>query len=168
MAQLKFPMNTLAWLKQKDESYLENAFGSELVNMFKKRYTNDLKRVDNTHSRFVESMYRDLRMLSEVNIEAKMLIDALSDQWRAEKNVFANNQLPTLPPKPYDVHGFKELSDIEGYPVEKTCPICLEDYSMDDKVAITKCNHSFHEHCIEKQVKCPLCRDILNVLKNQN
>ncbi len=159
MDQSKFPTNTLTWLKKKDDSYLENAFGSELVSLFKKIYSNDLKHVDNTHTRFVELLWKDLRKLSEINDEAKMIINVITNQWRAERNAFLSPMSSI--PKSYVIYEFKELADIEGYPVEKTCPICLEDYLMNDKVANTNCNHNFHEHCIEKQLKCPLCRNVL-------
>lgn len=41
-----------------------------------------------------------------------------------------------------------------------TCPICIEDILEDE--CITKCNHKFHNKCIDKwlenKISCPMCR----------
>ena len=50
---------------------------------------------------------------------------------------------------------------------EKTCSICLEDYSKEDKIVQLDCSHIFHRKCVEtwfksKTIKnCPLCRIII-------
>ena len=46
---------------------------------------------------------------------------------------------------------------------QETCPICLEEYQEQDKVAVTsKCNHLFHAKCIDLwldtgKLRCPVC-----------
>ncbi|XP_059281668.1 RING-H2 finger protein ATL57-like [Lycium ferocissimum] len=49
------------------------------------------------------------------------------------------------------------------------CPICLSDFEHGDKGRkIEKCNHMFHENCLDKwlmhgkgQATCPLCRSVI-------
>ena len=43
------------------------------------------------------------------------------------------------------------------------CLICLEQFIEDDTIVKVKCNHCFHNGCIEKWLcnesnKCPVCR----------
>lgn len=43
------------------------------------------------------------------------------------------------------------------------CTICLEYFKNGDDIRKLKCNHIFHENCIEewflKEITCPVCRD---------
>ena len=45
---------------------------------------------------------------------------------------------------------------------EEGCVICLERYKKNDKIIVLKCNHIFHDECIEEwfisRLSCPLCR----------
>lgn len=45
---------------------------------------------------------------------------------------------------------------------EQACSICLEPFKKDEKVAVLKCTHFFHEACIKPWVEdhftCPICR----------
>ena len=51
------------------------------------------------------------------------------------------------------------------------CPICISPIN-DNKLIITKCNHSFHNKCIQtwkinyNKDECPLCRNILEICAN--
>jgi len=42
------------------------------------------------------------------------------------------------------------------------CSVCLEDFSIGDKVIVLPCYHNFHETCIREWISnhgnCPLCR----------
>lgn len=42
------------------------------------------------------------------------------------------------------------------------CAICLEDYKLNDDIAITNCLHVFHKNCIDRSIdssnNCPKCR----------
>ena len=42
------------------------------------------------------------------------------------------------------------------------CPICLEEYQIDDFITTLQCDHFFHSDCIEKWMEksqmCPYCR----------
>jgi hypothetical protein len=45
---------------------------------------------------------------------------------------------------------------------EKVCTICLETFLPGEQVAVTPCNHTFHQGCIAPWVQghgsCPVCR----------
>ena len=45
---------------------------------------------------------------------------------------------------------------------DEGCVICLERYKKNDKIIVLKCNHVFHDECIEawfiSRPSCPLCR----------
>ncbi|TPX41732.1 hypothetical protein SeMB42_g05436 [Synchytrium endobioticum] len=42
------------------------------------------------------------------------------------------------------------------------CPICIQEFRVDDEMVRTRCNHDFHQACFRKWVfrdsTCPLCR----------
>ena len=44
----------------------------------------------------------------------------------------------------------------------ETCPICIENFIINDKIVNLKCNHIFHYKCMrewyEKSKSCPTCR----------
>jgi len=49
-----------------------------------------------------------------------------------------------------------------------TCSICLEDFKKGDKIRTTKCNHIYHEICLDgwirderADLKCPNCNGLL-------
>ena len=50
------------------------------------------------------------------------------------------------------------------------CPICLEDYKINEYKEYYHCNHCFHKKCIDKWFKdndckeCPICRYNYNKL----
>jgi hypothetical protein len=53
---------------------------------------------------------------------------------------------------------------------EKACTVCLETFLPGEQVAITPCNHMFHQGCIAPWVKghgnCPVCRFALCERRN--
>ncbi|KAG6658068.1 hypothetical protein I3843_04G124200 [Carya illinoinensis] len=55
----------------------------------------------------------------------------------------------------------KELEKLKDEDA-KSCTICLDDFEPREEVAITPCNHMFHEDCILPWLKshgqCPVCR----------
>ena len=62
------------------------------------------------------------------------------------------------------IHHLKfEMNETEEYD-DKTCPICLSYINSIDNIT-TKCNHSFHCHCINDWLQnnqtCPVCRIIV-------
>jgi ankyrin repeat protein len=46
--------------------------------------------------------------------------------------------------------------------VNEKCPICLSEFELDDTICNLKCNHIFHDNCIESWIEkvecCPMCR----------
>ena len=53
----------------------------------------------------------------------------------------------------------------------KICPICLDNYKIDDKIIYLPCFHLYHSKCIKKWLKCskncPLCKKEIS-FKNDN
>lgn len=47
----------------------------------------------------------------------------------------------------------------------QNCPICFDDYTNISRIYKTKCNHYFHQTCIDKWLdyhkNCPICRNDL-------
>lgn len=69
---------------------------------------------------------------------------------------------------PLDKLGLKEvpLDDVSKTqsvkePVEEICCICQDSFLIGSQKRTLKCNHFFHDTCIEKwlvtKIKCPLC-----------
>jgi hypothetical protein len=62
----------------------------------------------------------------------------------------------------------------ENVKFEKTCPICIEDFTGDDKEllkSITSCGHTYHNTCIKKYLskgfdKCAVCSVSLRIPKD--
>ncbi|KAI0222632.1 hypothetical protein LSAT2_026123 [Lamellibrachia satsuma] len=48
----------------------------------------------------------------------------------------------------------------------ESCPVCLEEFAVNDKVAVTQCNHAFHSSCLMpwlfENTTCPLCKTPIN------
>lgn len=74
----------------------------------------------------------------------------------------------TLTKEQFDTFEKKDLLEIEN---STNCSICMEDYTNDKKVVLLKCNHYYHESCIQnwlcnEKVTCPICRkDTREMLK---
>lgn len=60
-----------------------------------------------------------------------------------------------------DIESFKYNSITKEK--EKECCICLDDFTDDDYVSISNCNHLFHTKCIKEwstyRTTCPVCRE---------
>lgn len=60
-----------------------------------------------------------------------------------------------------------ELLTREG---DNTCPICLSEMVVGEKVRILQCNHFFHNACVDEWLKvnasCPTCRE--NILNSRD
>lgn len=58
----------------------------------------------------------------------------------------------------------KNITTITLYEKDKfdDCSICYKNYSIGESISITKCNHVYHEKCLnqwfEIKSECPLCR----------
>ena len=57
---------------------------------------------------------------------------------------------------------FKDVSE-EVKKINEACTICLCEFEENDNLRIIKCNHAFHQECIDKWLlensyKCPICR----------
>lgn len=69
------------------------------------------------------------------------------------------SSLPTSPRK-FELPRSNEPNFL---PLEEddACPICLEEYDLENPKTITKCNHHFHLSCIlewmERSETCPVC-----------
>ncbi|CAK5091939.1 unnamed protein product [Meloidogyne enterolobii] len=56
------------------------------------------------------------------------------------------------------------------------CPVCLEEFTKEEIIVKTKCNHYFHWDCISKYFeegrgnfgKCPICRGELDLDDNED
>lgn len=54
-----------------------------------------------------------------------------------------------------------------GITSQPTCSICFEEFKYQQKIkTLTKCNHDYHEECINKwlenEKRCPMCnKDVL-------
>lgn len=77
----------------------------------------------------------------------------------------------TKPPINFTAQRYDTLSKKQQETTE--CSICLVEYEKADMVSITKCNHIFHNKCIEEwshyKHDCPVCRkDLEGSLKDDS
>ena len=66
----------------------------------------------------------------------------------------------TLTKEQFDKFEKKSVSESDKL---TNCSICMDNYKLDEKMIILKCNHTYHENCIEnwlcnQKVTCPICR----------
>uniref|UniRef100_A0A3Q3M0L7 RING-type E3 ubiquitin transferase n=2 Tax=Mastacembelus armatus TaxID=205130 RepID=A0A3Q3M0L7_9TELE len=80
------------------------------------------------------------------------------------------NQFENTGPPPADRERIKSLPTIsitdEHVGAGLECPVCKEDYSVEESVRQLPCNHLFHNDCIvpwlEQHDTCPVCRKSLS------
>ncbi|CAG5896807.1 E3 ubiquitin-protein ligase RNF126 [Menidia menidia] len=80
------------------------------------------------------------------------------------------NQFENTGPPPADRERIKNLPTIsitqEHVSAGLECPVCKEDYSVEERVRQLPCNHLFHNDCIvpwlEQHDTCPVCRKSLS------
>ena len=62
---------------------------------------------------------------------------------------------------------FSDSNNASEHPITKqpfnsSCPICLEDYRIDESIVLLTCKHGFHQHCIKRALSqkatCPYCK----------
>lgn len=126
-------------------------------------------------SNTVENIFCKAGLLFEWHIEQYFIKNKITEEVRNKKiDEFRKNR----PKKDdfickfiYDKNSNKEASiftyldkdEIDALiKDENTCSICLNAYTQEEKVVRLKCNHCFHETCIEAWLKsnktCPVCR----------
>ena len=79
-----------------------------------------------------------------------------------------SNNMPNLPNytiiqnKIIKIKEYTFNNELESEESEESCSICLENYKKNDTINILKCDHKYHEKCIDKWMEtsnnCPLCR----------
>ncbi|XP_077470601.1 E3 ubiquitin-protein ligase RNF126-like isoform X2 [Stigmatopora argus] len=80
------------------------------------------------------------------------------------------NQFENTGPPPADRERIKSLPTVsiteEHVGAGLECPVCKEDYGVEENVRQLPCNHMFHNDCIvpwlEQHDTCPVCRKSLN------
>nr|KAF6414209.1 ring finger protein 115 [Molossus molossus] len=79
-------------------------------------------------------------------------------------------QLENTGPPPADKEKITSLPTVtvtqEQVDMGLECPVCKEDYTVEEEVRQLPCNHFFHSSCIvpwlELHDTCPICRKSLN------
>ena len=92
-----------------------------------------------------------------------LINSTLSDSTFTELNDLDDVKI-TLSKEQFNKFEKKNVLDIEN--ITKcgvNCSICMDDYNEKEKVVLLKCNHYYHESCIEnwlcnQKVTCPICR----------
>jgi hypothetical protein len=96
------------------------------------------------------------------NIFLNRIIDRIVDPFESVLNQSFNEQ-PSVE-KIYDEMNIDSLK-YNSIKIEKgkDCCICLDDFTDDDDVSFSKCNHLFHTKCIKEwstyKTTCPVCRE---------
>ena len=54
-----------------------------------------------------------------------------------------------------------------NHPFNSSCPICLDDFELDEEIALLACHHGYHKDCLNKALRqnatCPYCKSESNV-----
>ena len=114
------------------------------------------------HEKKLEEHEKKLEELEKEIKELKMsmsFITRLSDSLQNIKNNNEENEI---------LNEFEEIELNEQFKNEDEirCAICLENFSIGDKICYLPCVHSFHSSCIKNWIriknKCPICNNIIN------
>lgn len=107
-----------------------------------------------------ERVSNNMRLLNDSFLDR--IIDRIVDPFESILNESFIEQQPGSIEKineEIEIDSFKYKSLEEK---EKDCCICLEDFSEDDDVSFSKCQHLFHTKCIKEwstyRTTCPVCR----------
>jgi hypothetical protein len=101
------------------------------------------------------------------DIDEEMLNSALREseasyQYAERKNFEIKNKNELL----------VDFEDIEANKSEQICSICVQEYTKGERILKLKCEHLFHETCIQECIKykpvCPLCRHEVIVCEGIN
>ena len=84
------------------------------------------------------------------------------------------NQIDNAGPPPMSQEEINSLNEIsvtkEHINLNLQCPICMEDFVLDEKVKELTCHHFFHNDCIVEWLKlhatCPTCRTSFSTSDN--
>jgi len=54
-----------------------------------------------------------------------------------------------------------------NHPFNSSCPICLDDFELDEEIALLACHHGYHKDCLNKALRqnatCPYCKSESNL-----
>lgn len=94
-----------------------------------------------------ENIYLEYE-LSEATVDLLRFLQNIPQTRPVPEHVINN-----LPVTKMDVNQLKKFEQ---------CPICLENFKLEEKVMLLPCNHLYHECCVklwfERQNHCPVCR----------
>lgn len=70
-------------------------------------------------------------------------------------NEFNNNEIE---PCQYIYKKYELFKKIDKYN-QSSCPICHDEYCLDDDILIWGCQHIYHKNCHHENIReCPICR----------
>jgi hypothetical protein len=108
-----------------------------------------------------ERRFNNIRRLNETFLDR--IIDRIVDPFESVLNQSFDEQ-PTVAKTndEIEIESFK-YNSLTKDDKEKNCCICLEDFTDEDEVSFSKCNHLFHTKCVKEwstyKTTCPVCRD---------
>ena len=107
-----------------------------------------------------ERVSNNMRLLNDSFLDR--IIDRIVDPFESILNESFIEQ------QPGSIEKINEEIEIDSFKYknlekkEKDCCICLEDFSEEDDVSFSKCQHLFHTKCIKEwstyRTTCPVCR----------
>jgi uncharacterized protein YuzB (UPF0349 family) len=158
------------WVYQDNYSDIVESWNGEYVNgeYINDEYINNIEYVTEDltlDNMLTENTSRDFEDFTEVN---NHIIDTLfnyvvnttfSDFTYTDLNEL-NDVKITLSKEQFDKFEKMDVSESDKL---TNCSICMDNYELNEKMIILKCNHTYHEKCIEnwlcnQKVTCPICR----------
>ena len=120
----------------------------------KKKLDEQRKKLEE-HEKKIEKIEKEIK---EINISMPFTARLLGSIQNIENNNEENEILNELEEIELNEQ-FKNEDEIR-------CAICLENFSIGDKICYLPCVHSFHSSCIKNWIriknKCPICNNIIN------
>lgn len=157
-------------------SEMENAINSNHVTDME-NVINNISDMGTLYNPFNDINFTDID-LSFINLMDLLFQRYLSENDEVEENIYLQYEIPValmnllqslrnVPenrPVPEDVVNNLPVIKMNENQLKKyeKCPICLENFKLEEKAVLLPCNHSYHEICLrswfKQQNHCPFCR----------
>ena len=134
---------------------LINNINNNQINNLNNNHINNINnnQINNINN---NNLLNNLNLINDLN-------DIINDLNNDNENINLNNIINDLNNENQNIN----LNNIEIRPAvrEIRCPICLEDIHQNEMCAHTRCDHQFHQNCIQPWLNnhnnCPYCRQEL-------
>jgi len=144
---------------QNDIANMEEKYKNNLNNL-KNKYESQLEQANienNENSQKLKDYYDEM-------IKARKVYEEMNRDIKDKKQINNNDNNINKENDEYDLEVIEYSDNNETKFQFKECLICMEEFKNEEKIAILKCEHCYHDDCIKDWIKrakgifCPFCQ----------